>query len=91
MSAKVIKLDKHRSRPRKQTQSELAAQTPTPDFYVRGGGSVFLLYPNSNAALEWLNEHIEADAQMFGDAIVVEHRYIRPLVAGIISDGLEVA
>jgi len=62
----------------------------TPDFYVQDGGSIFLLQPLTEAARAWVSEHIPEDAQYFGSAVVVEHRYIGNIVAGIQNDGLTV-
>jgi hypothetical protein len=62
----------------------------TIDFTVSGGGSVYLLQPLTEAARDWCAEHIPADAQTWGGAIAVEHRYIGPLVDGIAGDGLTV-
>jgi hypothetical protein len=60
------------------------------DFHVRNEGSIFLLQPVTEAACAWVLEHIPQDAQYFGDSVVVEHRYIADIVAGIQSDGLTV-
>lgn len=61
-----------------------------PDFYVENEGTIFLLRPISQAANDWVSEHIPADACFFGGAVVVEHRYIQDIVQGIKNDGLEV-
>ena len=63
---------------------------PKVDLLVHGGGSVYLLRPASEAGTAWLDQHITPDASRFGGAIVVEHRYIRDIVAGAVSDGLRV-
>jgi hypothetical protein len=63
----------------------------TPDFTVDNHGTIFLLRPESDAGREWIRDNIPADAQMWGEAIVVEHRYIEDIVAGARADGLEVA
>jgi hypothetical protein len=60
------------------------------DLLVQGGGSVYLLRPISPAGGAWVDQHIPSDATWFGGAIAVEHRYIHDIVAGAISDGLEV-
>lgn len=60
------------------------------DFIVENHGSIFLLRPLSEAAREWATKHIPEDAQNWGDAVVVEHRYIGDIVAGIQADGLTV-
>jgi hypothetical protein len=51
------------------------------DLYIHNEGSVFLLYALTNASLDWVAEHIPEDAQKFGVAFVVEHRFIRNVVA----------
>lgn len=61
-----------------------------PDFEVQNEGSIFLLRPKSPAAEEWLWENIPSDAQCWGNAVVVEHRYIADIVEGIQADGLVV-
>jgi hypothetical protein len=45
---------------------------------------------NTPAAHRWVSEHVQDDAQFFGDALVVEHRCARDLAAGIVNDGLTV-
>jgi hypothetical protein len=59
------------------------------DIQVENHGSLFLLRPVSAEGREWLDEHV-AWEQSFGDAIVVEPRYVRDIVQGAIDDGLEV-
>jgi hypothetical protein len=63
---------------------------PKFDLLVHSGGSVYLLRPASEAGAAWLDQHLTSDARMFGGAIAVEHRYIRDIVAGAVSDGLRV-
>jgi len=60
------------------------------DIAVQDEGSVVLFHPNTPAAREWLDEHVQEDAQWFGNALVVEHRYADELVRGITGDGLTV-
>ena len=63
------------------------------DFLVTGEGpftTVYLLHPLTDAAREWVAEHIPDDAQRLGNAIAVEHRYIRDIVDGARNDGLAV-
>lgn len=60
------------------------------DFEVQNEGSIFLLRPLSDEAFQWIEDHIGEEAQFFGNAVAVEHRYIADIVDGIISDGLEV-
>jgi hypothetical protein len=60
------------------------------DFLVTGGGTIYLLHPVTFAAEEWVAEHLPEDAQRLGNAIAVEHRYIRDIVDGARNDGLAV-
>ena len=46
------------------------------DFTVENHGSIFLLQPLTSAAQTWVDENIPEDAQYFGTAVAVEHRYI---------------
>lgn len=61
------------------------------DFKLENHGSLFLLRPLSSAAKDWMGEHLPMDnpeIHFWGDAIVIEPRYIAPIVDGIIRDGL---
>ena len=61
------------------------------DLIIENHGSLFLLRPVSPTGQTWLDENIADDAQVFGDAIAVEHRYIGAIAEGILADGLVVA
>ena len=63
---------------------------PSADFAVENHGTIFLLRPITPAAFEWVQERLPEDRQEFGDAVVVEHRYIADIVRGILNDGLAV-
>ena len=60
------------------------------DFELSGHGTVYLFQPLTPAARAWVEEHLPADATWFGSAVVVEHRYIGPIIGGAIGDGLVV-
>jgi hypothetical protein len=60
------------------------------DFYVEGGGTVYLLRPVSPAAFCWIEENLPEDRLTFGNAVAVEHRYIADIVRGAQADGLVV-
>ena len=62
----------------------------TSDFQVENHGSIFLLRPLTEAADDWVGQHIPDDAMWFGLAVAVEHRFIAPIIEGIASDGLVV-
>lgn len=61
------------------------------DLKVENHGTIFLLRPVSATGQEWVDEHIPDDAQMLGNAVAVEHRYIEDIVIGAQSDGLVVS
>ena len=70
--------------------AEWGCQVNNRDFEVQNEGTIYLLRPLTPAARAWVAGYIPDDAQYFGDAVVVEHRYIRDIVAGIVADGLTV-
>jgi len=63
----------------------------TPDVLVRNEGTVFLFCPLTPQAQEWIDEHVQSDAQWFGNALVVEHRYAWGLAKGMKDEGLVLA
>ncbi len=60
------------------------------DIRVENHGSIYLLHPRTKRAARWLDEVIAEDAQYWGDAVVVEPRYVADIVNGAREDGLEV-
>jgi len=61
------------------------------DFTLENHGSLFSLRPLTSAAKDLMNEHLPMDnpeIHFWGDAIVIEPRYVAPIVDGIIGDGL---
>jgi hypothetical protein len=64
----------------------------TPDFSVTNHGSILILHALTDAAREWVDEHIGDDAMTWGrNGTVVEPRYIGDIVEGIRAAGLEVS
>lgn len=62
------------------------------DFCVKGGGTVFMVAPVSDAAKEWVRENVRLESyQWLGNAFGVEHRYVRDLLDGVRADGLTVS
>ena len=61
------------------------------DLSIQNEGSIFLLRGLTDAGRAWIAENIPDDAQTFGGAVVVEHRYIGDIAQGAVNDGLEVA
>jgi len=73
-----------------------SGSSPTPDstmvdFRCENHGSIFLLYPISQSAQSWIEENLPSNVQWFGQAVVVEHRYIWAILEGIQNDGLAVS
>ena len=61
------------------------------DFKLENHGSLFLLRPLNPVARNWMSENLpvdEPETQFWGDAIVIEPRYVAPIVDGIVGDGL---
>jgi hypothetical protein len=72
------------------TRTKIPAHT-APDFALANHGSLFLLRPLNSSAKNWMNDHLPVDseeAQFWGDDIVIEPRYVGPIVDGIVADGL---
>ncbi len=56
---------------------------------VEGGGSVYLFRPCSTKETRWIKHHSCLDeAQFFGGALAVAHRYISDLVSAAAADRL---
>lgn len=62
----------------------------TVDFDVDNEGNIFLLRPLTPAAYGWIDANLAEDYLSFGDAVVVEHRYISDIASGILGAGLQV-
>ena len=51
--------------------------------------TVFSICPISEAAKKWLDENTQAESwNWLGSSLVVEHRYIADIVAGMMEAGL---
>lgn len=59
-----------------------------PDVVVIDHGSLVGMTPTSEAAREWMREHIPDDAQRLGRALMVEPRYADAILDGMAADGL---
>lgn len=60
------------------------------DFTIADHGSLWLLFPWSDAAKEWTEAHLPEDALRHGKSIVIEPRYVEDIVTGIVDDGLTI-
>ena len=64
-----------------------------PDFSVSvDAGSIFLLTPHSESALDWVEQNIgkHNGFRPYWPTVVVEHSYIVDIVDGIRNDGFTV-
>lgn len=60
------------------------------DFICENHFSLFLLRPVSPSAFAWVEEHLPVDRITFGNAVVVEPRYVWAILVGLQDDGLVV-
>ena len=49
------------------------------DVSIQNEGNIFLFHLHTQAAKAWAKEYVQEDAQYFGDALVVEHRFVETL------------
>jgi hypothetical protein len=72
----------------------LRARDPELDFgtdiQFSNHGSIWLVRPLTDAGRDWIDDHVDPEAQWFGGALVVEPCYVGDIVEGMTSDGLEV-
>lgn len=61
------------------------------DFHISDHGSVWLLAPVSKAAKEFVADNIDPGAQWFAGSVVIEWRYVEPIVNAIDDAGLSVS
>ena len=59
-------------------------------FHVEDLGTLILIRPLTDNVEEWLRENVAEDAQWFGSALVVEPRFLAPLVEGMFAEGFAV-
>lgn len=58
---------------------------------IEDGGSVMLFVATSTTGKEWLDNNITDDSFRIGErGLVVEHRYVLPLVRVMKDDGLRI-
>lgn len=61
------------------------------DVAVENHGSIFLFRPVSNKGRQWLHATAPEDAQWWGLALAVEHRYANEVAVCAIDAGLHVS
>jgi hypothetical protein len=80
---------------RGESEQFVLSTLPEPkfDFHFENHFSICLLRPLTEAAHEWMSEHLPIDnpnTQFWGEAIVIEARYASDVLLGLQSDGLTV-
>jgi len=74
--------------------SKAGRQVPvsnTVDVLVQNEGSLFIFWPETQAAKDWVEENVHLESyQLWGHGFVVEPRYAVDLAAGMAEDGLVV-
>ena len=63
-------------------------KTEKADLLFENHFSLFLIRPVSYAGQQWLSENIDDGAQMLGNAIACEPRYVEAIFQGAMADGL---
>jgi hypothetical protein len=61
------------------------------DFRVVSHGTIYLLYPHTLRAKQWVKDNLPRDHMQYGGASVVEHRNIADIIDGIVADELDIA
>jgi hypothetical protein len=59
-------------------------------FNVEDLGTLILIRSLTDDVAKWLKENVADDAHWFGNALVVEPRYLTPLVEGMFEEGFAV-
>lgn len=67
----------------------MSAKARQVDVVIVNHGSICLLRPNNKASRGWIDQKVCWE-QSWGDAIVVEPRYVPDIVLGLVRDGFKV-
>jgi len=78
-------------KPQKENHLQSPQKSVTPDVLVSNVGTLYTFCPLTLRAKEWIDEHVQDDAQWFGHALIVEHRYAWGLAQGMKDEGLVLA
>lgn len=82
-------VDKYRSRV--ENHGLFLVPPRPPDVTVENHGSIYLVRPRTTQAQAWIDDNVQGYyAYWIGDTLIVEHRYIEALVAGMREEGLNV-
>jgi hypothetical protein len=72
-----------------ETRQEVQVVRRRIDFVVRDEGTIWLFTPLTPAAVQFVSEHIQEDAQYFGDSLAVDQRCVEGLLHGLKEHGLK--
>jgi hypothetical protein len=66
-------------------------KTTVPDIRVHDQGSIWMFWPISTSAKDWVNENVTIPLDMsLGPHFLVEHRFVDNLIQGMQGAGLTV-
>ena len=60
------------------------------DITIINHGSICVLIGETEAGNDWLDMHLDSEAQRWGGGYVAEPRYVPAIIAGAMLDGLEI-
>jgi len=58
-------------------------------FSIEDHGTIVLIRPLTPDAKAWLLEHVDPEAQWFGDALAAEPRYAEVIAETFVEDGFD--
>ena len=61
---------------------------PMTDFTIDDHGSIVLLRPETRQAWAWILDNLGQEAPTFAGAIVIERKYVEPILLGLTQDDL---
>ncbi len=61
------------------------------DFRFQNHGNITLLTPLTEDAHRWVEEHISTERTEWAGGIVIEPRYVAPILEHIAADGMVIA
>lgn len=60
------------------------------DFTLENHGTIAVLTPLTEEAEDWVVSYLPEDAQQWGRGVVIEPRYLPPIIEGIEADGMTI-
>jgi hypothetical protein len=61
-----------------------------PDFDLTICGLVYILTPISNAAQDWVIDHIQTEPMNEGDSVIIDEQFIARVINSIQREGMSV-